>query len=558
METSLWQEKSQAAEPADSVDPLLAACAHNKKFSLLLKLPDEILLTIIEYLLQSDTLGIYYLRRVCRRLRYLTEDDTLSPGHLRVPPTYMYYPNTHMLHRDRFVSREATAVNGYSLPLCGGRKFEKIIRKQTLCKPCQNASENALLYKCVFTETPTTHLYCAGCETYHASNAFSHTQRQDGHTDRICIGREGRLRLCEHVSISWADIRAHLTASAGKPDFCKAVSDFHVVCKDPSHKFACKSTSRIASSEESCNDHTRPCARLQINQNSALLRWTPLTLVLCWKPYSSTKILTAPENGQIEATKLRELFAEYGKNAARFIVPGPSQNPLPEMLCFDPDECGHILYRNGKRPEATPYTRLRTPHPSSKNGPVTNTEYCSDADHQDPSRFTGLGWTQHHVEFNEARGQSGIYVHECDERHDSQDTTRCLMTSYRRAISLDVVDSRRPGALNPSHEWFHAIDQDSYPNIRAGRRDPWPSVTAYLDTCSTTTRPRCPDAACRNYYQSPGPWHFNPMHVRTPAPNRNTGLYYVLKSFLADMQTILKISILLLFGSSVRRFLRSA
>ena len=37
--------------------------------------------------------------------------------------------------------------------------------------------------------------------------------------------------------------------------------------------------------------------------------------MLCWKPYSSSKILTAPENGQIEATKLRELYSEYGNLA---------------------------------------------------------------------------------------------------------------------------------------------------------------------------------------------------------------------------------------------------
>ena len=557
MDAVIWQGNAQAAESRGSVDPLLAACAHNKEFSLLLKLPDEILLAIIGLLLQSDNLAIYYLRRVCRKLRYLSEDKTLGSGYLCVPRKYMYNPSTHILHDDRFISRETTGINAHRLRWDVVQKFETTIRKETLCKPCQIAhQEDTLPNECVFTETPTRYLYCAGCDTYHASNAFSHTQRRKGPAHRICVGREGRLRLCEHVSISWADIQAHLTASAGRHDFCKAVSDFHVVCKHPSHTFACKSASRIAPSEASCNDHTRPCARLQMNQHSTVLRWTPLSLVLCWKPYASSKILTAPENGQIEATKLRELYGEYGKNAARFIVPGPSQNPTPEMLCFDPDTCGHILYRNGKRPEATPYTRLRTAHPSSKNESLPGTELCLDEDHQDPSRFTGLGWTAHYVEFNEARGQSGIYVHECEEKHDSQDTTQCIMTSYRRAISLADVDSRRPGALNPSHEWFHAVDQDSYPSIRA-EGSLWPSLTAYFD--NTKSRPRCRDAACRNYYQSPGPWHLNPMHVKAPLPTtRGVGLYHELTSFAHDMLTAVKFFIALSVGASLHRFFGSA
>lgn len=504
MNPDLWQGNAPAglSESAESVDPLLAACVHNKEFSLLLKLPDEILLAILQFL-RSDIRDIYYIRRVCRRLRCLTEDKTLEPGLFCDPQVLR---GSHMLHRDRFTSKENNRMPFGVLPWDSMPEFVATIRKQTLCEQCQIAHQGRIRpHVCVFVEAPMKFIYCAGCNTHHTRNAFSHTQRRRNSENRICIGREGRLQLCEHVSISWADIEAHLAMSSREKDVFKALADFHIVCKHPSHNFACKSTSRLAPSEVSCNDHTRPCARLQVDRYSPMRHATSIWLVLCWKPYSSSKILTAPENGQIEATRLRELYDEYGKNAARFIVPGPSQNPTPEMLCFDPDRCSHILYRNGKSPQASLNDRLCNPHPLSRNGPITRTEIGLDEDHQDPSRFTGLGWTDHYVEFKESRGQSGIYVYECDEKHNDQDSTRCLMTSYRRTILLSYIDIRNPTARNPGHQWFHAIDQDSYPSIQA-EGGVWSKVRAYFDD-KTISRPRCRDVACRNYYQSPGPWH---------------------------------------------------
>lgn len=512
MDTGLCETNALAglSQYPDSMDPLLAAAAHNKEFSLVLKLPDEILLLILQFL-QPDVRDIYYIRRVCRKLRCLADDHTLEP---RLFSTNPATKGSHMLHRDKFLGRENNRMPFGILPWSSVPEFVATIRKQTLCEPCQTAHRDGVLPNgCVFMETPQKYIHCAGCNTRHTRHAFSHTQRQKGARERLCIGREGRLRLCEHVSIGWADIEAHLVASSGKYDFLKAVSDFHIACKHPSHNFACKSTSRLAPSEASCNDHTRPCARLHLDPNPTFHQnrlGTYLSLVLCWKPYSGSKILTAPENGQLEATRLRELYGEFGTNAARFIVPGPSQNATPEMLCFDPDKCGHILYRNGERPQDATSERLCTPHLSgmNRNSPVTATEIPFDEDHQDASRFTGLGWTEHYVEFNEARGQSGIYVYECDGKHDSQDSSRCLMTSYRRTIMLGHIDLRLP-ALNPSHQWFHAVDQDSYPSIQA-EGGIWAKLMAYFDR--TMSRPRCRDTACRNYFQSPGPWHDHNMH----------------------------------------------
>ena len=93
--------RAEPSDFADSVDPLHAAIARNEELSLLLKLPDEILLIIVQ-LLQSDILGFYYLRRVCRKLRRLTEDHTLRSRHL-LPRGSAWGPRSYTTHSlDRF------------------------------------------------------------------------------------------------------------------------------------------------------------------------------------------------------------------------------------------------------------------------------------------------------------------------------------------------------------------------------------------------------------------------------------------------------------------------
>ena len=67
----------------------------------------------------------------------------------------------------------------------------------------------------------------------------------------------------------------------------------------------------------------------------------------------------------------------------------------------------------------------------------------------------------------------------------------CLVTTYRRAVVVCDKDSSqwtrwdRPGALlPPTHDWFHAMDPDTYNPPRG-------------------VPPRCRDRACINYYKRP-------------------------------------------------------
>lgn len=59
------------------------------------------------------------------------------------------------------------------------------------------------------TNTLSTAIYtpaiCSGCKTAHLAFLFSHLERQK-RDQRVCIGRQGHIRLCAHRKISYADV----------------------------------------------------------------------------------------------------------------------------------------------------------------------------------------------------------------------------------------------------------------------------------------------------------------------------------------------------------------
>lgn len=53
-------------------------------------------------------------------------------------------------------------------------------------------------------------LQCGGgCGSEHRAHLFSAEQRRHPDSERVCVGREGRVRLCSHVSFGWDEARRH-------------------------------------------------------------------------------------------------------------------------------------------------------------------------------------------------------------------------------------------------------------------------------------------------------------------------------------------------------------
>lgn len=77
------------------------------------------------------------------------------------------------------------------------------------CDP-EDALGAAPWYHCRFTsvERPAR-LHCHGCGTHHDARSFSPSDAISK-APRLCLGKQGSVRLWEHVRIRWGEIADHL------------------------------------------------------------------------------------------------------------------------------------------------------------------------------------------------------------------------------------------------------------------------------------------------------------------------------------------------------------
>ncbi len=136
--------------------------------------------------------------------------------------------------------------------------IKETVRKNLLCESClhfrtsggQNTSMVALRDK----------IYCSGCLKDHPSIFFSRQQRKATANARVCIGREGYVRLCRHKVVTWADI-----SNAWKKSWNKSV----LRCTDSTHD---PTTEQKNSTGEISSDWTEnnlyPKAVMSVDRNN--------------------------------------------------------------------------------------------------------------------------------------------------------------------------------------------------------------------------------------------------------------------------------------------------
>jgi len=82
------------------------------------------------------------------------------------------------------------------------------------CRSCRTLQQNGIV------QTTLSHFkqsaWCSGCGKNHPLLLFSATQRNLPPSQRICIGREGTLRLCSHEAITWNEINQKAVALANE------------------------------------------------------------------------------------------------------------------------------------------------------------------------------------------------------------------------------------------------------------------------------------------------------------------------------------------------------
>ncbi|KAK8035186.1 hypothetical protein PG993_010181 [Apiospora rasikravindrae] len=157
--------------------------------SMLLKLPDETIMNILHDI--DDRITFLMLRQTCSRLKRLCEDATFKhrlPAHWG---TDVQRPNP------------LQAVGGYMISPREDAKYCRILGRDSMCGDCTKLRGDRVLYKKAVKRIYEA-VWCSGCTKYHPAYLFSLAERQKKDPDpRVCIGRQGYLRLCKHHTIEW-------------------------------------------------------------------------------------------------------------------------------------------------------------------------------------------------------------------------------------------------------------------------------------------------------------------------------------------------------------------
>ncbi|KAH6989665.1 hypothetical protein BKA56DRAFT_668788 [Ilyonectria sp. MPI-CAGE-AT-0026] len=172
----------------DGMDPIVASAYWNQTQSPLVRLPDALMVAIMERLDLHDILRLRHVSRDFMRLFSQSKafwKYHLTEAHNKAKRTKL--ARVWATPLERFPAKHLQSLASASL--CGSCiAFRK--RKGY-------ESDRELIEDVPF-------VYCAGCKMEHRAFYFSAQQRHESNDDdRICRGREGCISLCEHVSITW-------------------------------------------------------------------------------------------------------------------------------------------------------------------------------------------------------------------------------------------------------------------------------------------------------------------------------------------------------------------
>ncbi len=205
---------------ASKMRPIMAAAYHNRTRSLLCRLPDVILVGVMQH---ADPVSLECLRR-CSRI------------FLRL------FPAACSSERDFSMNVEQWPWPTSMLSLLPEEKESllSLLAKDQYCQICLTARQSRGWQERLKAATKV-YLHCSGCQKDHPVCLFSAKQRQCPQSTRICIGHEGYLRLCEHVTVPWC----RLVSFARRMSILRVGIFRLTYCQQPKHLNACRQGRRF-------------------------------------------------------------------------------------------------------------------------------------------------------------------------------------------------------------------------------------------------------------------------------------------------------------------------
>lgn len=460
-----------------TIDPLMASQAYNNRFCPFTRLPEELILNVLDFF-RGDDVTLCCLRitsRIFLRLlhcrsafwtKYIYTDPPGSLGHdLR-------------LQFRRLLQRDGRCDNCSRWNDAHVRCFLEPCKFQG---SCLRSKPRFLGRECWYLDYDRPH--CSICDTDHDVCQFPLAYQQlPSHQHpgpRPCLGQQGSVQLCEHVHITWTRITAHIddcrrrhqqrgeggqTEETGaKDDWQACLDSFTIECHDPTLDTRC-----TASEAE-----IWPRARLGISDGFSSQDPDIVVLFLEWTPHGRIDALLPTVEGCIPAAGLRALFQRFRQlGPADILYPPGRPESLPEMACFTRSFPIHYNMgrheRRGKDAENT-----LTPLPTSRRLPPSSDQWKSSVYHQTIRDHSKIG-----------RNSQRLSIKSHSLSGNSCITSQCLIVSYQKGIMICKTTALANHSIKliPSHHWLHAMDPRTYPHQQA-----------------RVFRPQCRDDSCDNY-----------------------------------------------------------
>lgn len=451
------------------MDPLMAAGFHNMTCSHLCRLPVELHIMIMSYL---DPLTLQCLRRVCRLFLQLYcstgFNHTASNTPYFKPPIYRSWlqPKREFWPRDlrrNLGPHIEASTEGY-------------------CADCQRLRMNKTLWAAKVSRFTVERLYCSGCGVFHPVALFSAAQRQVRDEERICIGREGYVRLCNHKVVTWHDI-AFLMREAAEVSLDRHRGGLLIplpACRHESHipkHHSAKSPAMVFQS-------SRPARCIKTGPDGIPV------LQLLW--HTHLRFPKPPRDQEaVSADTVRRRFEVSRRGAAEFIAPQMGPGHLPEMNCLDPNRCSCLHYpgmdqlpHGWRSPPPTaleeeccrrhPQYRLSALRPAATRACGNN----ADGDGID-------GWCGGHKAEIRLAGSVRSSSVSIDLQPCPSDP-RCLWIIYQRSIPLWTDGNSRNPGKRVTMAWCQSLDPNSY-NL--------------TDDAESYGFSWCREPSCKNYYK---------------------------------------------------------
>jgi hypothetical protein len=414
---------TQGTELAQYLGPQKDQLASSQcEHSMFQRVPDEILLMIVSNISdpsdKPSLFAFYALRQASRRFRrFLKAEDFIyhpfshsgccqqcSDGYRNRHTMPICPPAGHHCFEYKSVGEAkimAGAVRIKGRWEAGG--FGDFIRSYTTCKNCQENREERIKAgystACKFSACHShDFLHCHSCKVDHPSACFSQDEA-DLTNGRVCIATEGFIRVCDHKTLTRADIRILLPSEVleDKPLFLTS-------CEHPDHKTPCSSSV----------DTTDQSPRVFATNYSGY----GIMLHILWQGHSGSDPSILHQSGYLHRHKLNESLEKIRQKGGRHLLPKSGTNTLPEWNAISEIDRSELVSTEED------LIKLRG------GWGYMNRERRHDLTHLGPERIA------------------------CG--HCKNDKS-CIVVNYHSKIRF--TDG---GFHGPPHEWFHAIDRKSY------------------------------------------------------------------------------------------------